>query len=86
MKKSRAKIQGVGTRGRGKHFNIKVKLLVTKEVFTLKNVYNDMKIKELKSYAEFATGVPVHMQRLCYLDEGGFFSRKPYKAMTKDYL
>ena len=50
-------------------FNIFVKLF-TDEKFPLKGVSNDMKIKELKQYMEFATGIPVHMQRISYLDDG----------------
>lgn len=50
-------------------FNIFVKLF-TGEKFPLKNISNDMKIRELKMYMEFATGVPVHMQRISYLDDG----------------
>lgn len=50
-------------------FNIYVRLF-TEEKFPLKNVSNDMKIKELKQYMEFATGIPVHMQRISYLDDG----------------
>lgn len=51
------------------YFTIYAKLF-TDEVFSLKNVYNEMKIAELKKYMEFATGIPIHMQRLSYLDEG----------------
>ncbi|KAH3772477.1 uncharacterized protein LOC127845705 isoform X2 [Dreissena polymorpha] len=50
-------------------FSIFVRLF-TNEKFQLKNISNDMKIKDLKMYMEFATGVPVHMQRISYLDEG----------------
>ena len=50
-------------------FNIFVRLF-TEEKFPLKGVSNDMKIRELKQYMEFATGIPVHMQRISYLDDG----------------
>lgn len=50
-------------------FSIFVRLY-TGEKFPLKNVSTDMKIRELKMYMEFATGVPVHMQRISYLDDG----------------
>ena len=60
----------VQTRDKEKNaFNIHVKLF-TDEKFPLKNVSNDMKIRELKQYMEFATGIPVHMQRISYLDDG----------------
>ncbi|XP_013419849.1 uncharacterized protein LOC106180414 [Lingula anatina] len=51
------------------NFNLNVRL-ETGEVFPLKNITPDMKISELKSYIEFAAGIPYHMQRLNYLDEG----------------
>ncbi|XP_046328632.2 ankyrin repeat, SAM and basic leucine zipper domain-containing protein 1-like isoform X1 [Haliotis rufescens] len=51
-------------------FTINVKIEATDEVFPLKNVYSDMKISELKDYMEFATGIPINMQRISYLDEG----------------
>ncbi|XP_052816488.1 ankyrin repeat and SAM domain-containing protein 4B-like isoform X2 [Mya arenaria] len=50
-------------------FSIFVRLF-TNEKFPLKNITNDMKVRDLKMYMEFATGVPVHMQRISYLDEG----------------
>lgn len=67
---NRVKTRAQTTRDRDKLvFNIYVKLF-TGEKFPLKNISNDMKIKDLKMYMEFATGVPVHMQRISYLDEG----------------
>lgn len=50
-------------------FTIFVKLF-TGEKFPLKNIQNDMKICDLKLSMEFATGVPVHIQRISYLDDG----------------
>ncbi|XP_060575576.1 uncharacterized protein LOC132733022 isoform X3 [Ruditapes philippinarum] len=50
-------------------FSIFVKLF-TGEKFPLKNISSEMKIRDLKMYMEFATGVPVHMQRISYLDDG----------------
>ena len=65
------KSRGGGTVfGKDRFFNITVKLNQTGEVFPLKNVSNEMKIKDLKGYAEFSTGIPSHMQRLTYLDQG----------------
>ncbi|XP_076469945.1 uncharacterized protein LOC143300242 [Babylonia areolata] len=51
-------------------FKVQVKLIPTDEVFTLNQIHNDMKISELKEYLEFATGLPTHIQRVSYLDEG----------------
>ncbi|EDO32461.1 predicted protein, partial [Nematostella vectensis] len=42
----------------------------TGERFLLKKVYAEMKIRELKSYAELVAGIPSNLQRLQYLDEG----------------
>jgi len=53
-----------------RYFNIFCKLESTDEKFTMKNVYLEMKIKDLKAYSEFITGIPVNLQRLCYLDKG----------------
>ena len=47
-----------------------MKLIPTDEVFSLNQVHNDMKISELKEYLEFSTGLPTHIQRVSYLDEG----------------
>ncbi|XP_053402143.1 uncharacterized protein LOC128557808 isoform X2 [Mercenaria mercenaria] len=65
-----AKKRAQTTKDREKHaFSIFVKLF-TGEKFPLKNISNEMKIQDLKTYMEFATGVPVHMQRISYLDDG----------------
>ena len=59
-----------GTSHPPNYFSITVKLIDTMESFHLNQVYNEMKIKELKEFAEFATGIPYNLQRLSYLDEG----------------
>ena len=51
------------------YFPVKVKVDPTGEVYPLK-IYNEMLIRDLKSQLEFLTGIPVHIQRLWYLDEG----------------
>ena len=53
-----------------RYFTIFCKLEPTEEKFTIKNVYLEMKIKDLKAYSEFITGIPVNLQRLYYLDKG----------------
>lgn len=53
-------------------FDMHIKLF-TDEVFPLQNITADMKISDLKKYVEFATGIPVHLQRISYLDEGNYF-------------
>ena len=58
--------------GRDRSFDITLKLLPTRERFSLKDVHNDLKISELQNDAEFATGIPMYMQVLTYLDEGKY--------------
>ncbi|XP_071482334.1 uncharacterized protein [Diadema antillarum] len=53
---------------KGKFFDLRVKLF-TEEVFVMKEIYNEMKVRALKAKMEFITGVPSHLQRLTYLDE-----------------
>ena len=60
--------------GRDKSFDITLKLLPTRELFTLKEIHNDLKISELQNDAEFSTGIPMYMQVLTYLDEGMLFT------------
>ena len=57
---------------KNRYFSISVKLLPTREFFSIPKISNDMRIKELKALAEFATGIPYHMQILRYLDEGKY--------------
>lgn len=77
MYKMASKKGGIRSRNRAQttkekvSFNIFVRLF-TGEKFPLKNISNEMKIRDLKMYMEFATGVPVHMQRISYLDDGMF--------------
>ncbi|XP_002734569.1 uncharacterized protein LOC100374676 [Saccoglossus kowalevskii] len=52
-----------------KLFPLKLKSY-TNEVFHLKNIHHDMSIRELKKSVEFVSGIPSHLQRLTYLDEG----------------
>ena len=59
-----------GWAARDKFFKIFVKLIPTQESFEIKKVANEMKVSELKKEVEFASGIPYHMQRLRYLDEG----------------
>ncbi|XP_041453830.1 uncharacterized protein LOC121407006 [Lytechinus variegatus] len=55
-------------KSKGKFFELRVKLF-TDEIFVMKEVYQEMKIRALKSKMEFITGIPSHLQRLTYLDE-----------------
>lgn len=51
-------------------FDIFIYIASTREKFLLKKVNAEMKIKELKCYAELVVGIPYNLQRLQYLDEG----------------
>jgi len=65
---TRSKSRGFTGRER-QHFTINVRLY-TSEIFPLKHITGDMKISDLKQYMEFSTGIPLHMQRISYLDDG----------------
>ena len=54
---------------KGRKYKISVQL-PTDEVFTIDTVYNEMKVRELKGLNEFYCGIPFHLQKLHYLDEG----------------
>ena len=72
--KSCKKNRGVASAGKMRnYFKINVKVEPTDETFQLPEVYNEMKISEMKSYMEFITGIPINLQRISYLDEGEMF-------------
>ncbi|KFV40216.1 Ankyrin repeat domain-containing protein 60, partial [Tyto alba] len=50
-------------------FRVQLHLAETKEVFSLPQCQNDLTVKKLKSHLELLTGIPLHFQRLHYLDE-----------------
>ncbi|NXI55449.1 ANR60 protein, partial [Chloroceryle aenea] len=50
-------------------FSVQLHLAETNESFTLPQCQNDLTLKKLKSHLELLTGIPVHFQRLQYLDE-----------------
>lgn len=51
-------------------FVIHVNVEPTNEKFTVKDVNSNMTVTQLKDELEFATGIPISLQRLSYLDEG----------------
>lgn len=53
-----------------KFYNIKVDVVDTAEVFTVKKVCNLTKIKDLKTSLELISGIPSQLQRIMYLDQG----------------
>ena len=82
MRRQKKAEKGQSKKERHKFFCIMIHLLDTNEKFTLKKIYNDMTIRQLKEYAEFVTGIPYNLQRLTYLDEGEFQSRKTIYSET----
>ncbi|NXT35868.1 ANR60 protein, partial [Pelecanoides urinatrix] len=50
-------------------FRVQVRLAETEEIFSLPCCQNDLTLKKLKSHLELLTGIPLHFQRLQYLDE-----------------
>ncbi|NXG80375.1 ANR60 protein, partial [Baryphthengus martii] len=48
---------------------VQLHLAETNEIFSLPQCQNDLTLKKLKSHLEWSTGIPVHFQRLQYLDE-----------------
>ncbi|NWI63283.1 ANR60 protein, partial [Todus mexicanus] len=50
-------------------FSAKIHLTETDEIFSLPQCQNDLTLKKLKSHLELLAGIPVHFQRLQYLDE-----------------
>ncbi|KFP24091.1 Ankyrin repeat domain-containing protein 60, partial [Colius striatus] len=49
-------------------FSVQLLLAETNETFSLPQCQNDLTMKRLKSHLELLTGIPVHFQRLQYLD------------------
>ncbi|NXI67611.1 ANR60 protein, partial [Anseranas semipalmata] len=50
-------------------FGVRLCLAETNEIFSLPRCQNDLTLKKLKSHLELLTGIPLHFQRLQYLDE-----------------
>jgi len=53
-------------------YNIKINLVDTGEVFIVTNVSNKTEIRNLKTNLELVAGIPSHLQRIMYLDQGKF--------------
>ncbi|XP_044842303.1 ankyrin repeat domain-containing protein 60 isoform X1 [Mauremys mutica] len=50
-------------------FSITIHLAETSETFPLAGCYSDLTVLKLKHHLELLTGIPLHFQRLQYLDE-----------------
>ena len=51
-------------------YDIKISLGDTSEVFRVTNVSNKTQIHNLKTHLELIAGIPSHLQRIMYLDQG----------------
>lgn len=58
-------------------FVIRVLLEETGEMFTVTHCHGDMTVQELKEELDLAAGIPLNLQLLQYLDQGGAFSTPP---------
>lgn len=67
MRRSTATANGKAV---GRVFDVNVNVIVTNEQFPVKSVTKDAKISDLKYRTELATGIPVQLQRLHYIDDG----------------
>ncbi|XP_074646622.1 uncharacterized protein LOC141902690 isoform X2 [Tubulanus polymorphus] len=67
-----------GARKIDRPFNVRIKLF-TDEIFHIKEVTGDLKIRRLKSLIEFAAGIPYHLQKLHYLDEADLLDHMDLK-------
>ncbi|XP_072270858.1 ankyrin repeat domain-containing protein 60-like [Pyxicephalus adspersus] len=64
---------------RDSHFSIKVRLQETQEKFSVARCSHHMKMAELKEKLELVAGVPIHLQRLSYIDEGDMPDSSTFK-------
>ncbi|CAG5129212.1 unnamed protein product [Candidula unifasciata] len=71
-------------KSRGNAFSLHVILKPTEEKFMLKDVSYSMTVAQLKEDVEFATGIPISIQRLSYLDEGELQDNTDLK--TNDFV
>ncbi len=70
-KGTRAKGKGrLGADGKGRTMKIQAQLLPTGERFPLRLVTPDTRVHQLKANLEIDAGLPSHLQRLAYLDDG----------------
>lgn len=51
-------------------FDVNVRIVISGEQFVIKYVTKDTKVSDIKLKTEIGTGIPSHLQRLHYLDEG----------------
>ncbi|XP_018412098.1 PREDICTED: ankyrin repeat domain-containing protein 60 [Nanorana parkeri] len=64
---------------RDSHFSIKVRLQETRERFSVPGCSHHMKMAELKEKLELVAGIPIHLQRLSYIDEGDMPDSSTFK-------
>ncbi|KFU90399.1 Ankyrin repeat domain-containing protein 60, partial [Chaetura pelagica] len=60
-------------------FTVRLHLVETDEIFSLPRCQIDLTLKKLKSHLELLTGIPLHFQRLQYLDEADLPDESTFK-------
>lgn len=55
---------------KSRSFDVDVHVLITNKKFMVKAIEKDMKVSQLKDRTETATGIPLQLQRLHYIDDG----------------
>ncbi|NXL41007.1 ANR60 protein, partial [Podilymbus podiceps] len=60
-------------------FSVQLRLAETNEIFSLPRCQSDLTLKKLKSHLELLTGIPLHFQRLQYLDEADLPDESTFK-------
>ncbi|XP_074965271.1 ankyrin repeat domain-containing protein 60 [Phalacrocorax aristotelis] len=60
-------------------FGVQLHLVETNEIFSLPRCQNDLTLKKLKSHLELLAGIPLHLQRLQYLDEADLPDESTFK-------
>lgn len=63
-------------------FVMRVLLEETGEMFTVTDCHGDMMVQELKEQLDLTAGIPLNLQLLQYLDQGGPFSTPPLALHT----
>ncbi|KFQ87742.1 Ankyrin repeat domain-containing protein 60, partial [Phoenicopterus ruber ruber] len=60
-------------------FGVQLRLAETDEIFSVPQCQSDLTLNKLKSHLELLTGIPLHFQRLQYLDEADLPDESTFK-------
>ncbi|XP_073464000.1 ankyrin repeat domain-containing protein 60 [Aquarana catesbeiana] len=75
----RGKMKSGTLTSRDSQFSIKVRLQESQERFSVPGCSHHMKMAELKEKLELLAGIPIHLQRLSYVDEGDMPDSSTFK-------